>query len=202
MFFPPTRLATPDFMLRCYLPGDGAQVFEAVNSSVAHLFRFLDWAQTFPSIEAAEALVRGFHARYITGEDFLLPIWSPDGEELWGGTGFRLRDGGKESGIAEISMWIRESQAGRGLGSAVLKALIHWGFAEWGFERLYWRCRADNAASARAAEKAGMTLEARLRRQHPDHMGGHNIDTLFYAMLKSEWSDFPYSESLHPNYQP
>jgi ribosomal-protein-serine acetyltransferase len=187
-FFAPQRLNTPEFVLRAYQPGDGAHVFDAVNSSVQHLYRFLDWAQTFPTVEAAEALVRGFHARYITGVDYLLPIWSPDEQELWGGTGFRLRDLAIESGIAEISMWIRATQAGRGLGSAVLTSLLRWGFDVWGFERLYWRCRADNVASARTAEKAGMALEARLRRQHPNHAGGPNIDTLFFAALREEWN--------------
>jgi RimJ/RimL family protein N-acetyltransferase len=187
MFTPPTRLVTPDFILRWYQPGDGIHVYQAINSSLEHLGEFLGWANPFETVAAAEQLVRGFHASYLKNEDFLLPIWSPDEQELWGGTGFRLREGGLDSGNAEISMWIRANQAGKGLGTAVLKAMIGWGFTEWGFDRICWRCRVDNHASARTAEKAGMTLEARLRRQHPDHKGGPNVDTLYYAILKEEW---------------
>lgn len=189
MFIPPTRFVTPDFILRWYLPGDGAQMVEAVNSSLDHLDQFLGWANPFETLESAETLVRGFYSSYLKSEDFLLSIWSPDEQELWGGTGFRLREGPIGSGNAEISMWIRANQAGKGLGTAVLEAMLQWGFTEWGFDRLCWRCRVDNYASARTAEKVGLTLEARLRRQHPDHKGGPHLDTLYYAILKEEWNE-------------
>jgi len=83
-------------------------------------------------------------------------------------------------------MWIRADAAGKGLGTAVLRALLTWGFTEWPWERLAWRCDGRNLASRRTAEKAGLTHEGVLR-QHLLLADGSRRDTYLYAMLKADW---------------
>lgn len=182
----PERYVTDRFVIRCYRPGDGPMMAEAVNDSYEHLKTFMPWAKPDQSDEESEQLARSFRGRYLLAEDFVLGIFSPDEYQVLGGTGYHLREGGLDNRSAEIGMWIRATQAGQGLGTEVLRALIRWGFSAWPWERLSWRCSSLNHASRRTAEKSGMTLEGTLRARTrlPD---GSREDMLTFAILRSEW---------------
>lgn len=186
--FAPERYETSDFVLRSYDVGDGPLLAEAVNSSYDHLRAWMPWAKPHQSVEESEQLARKFRARYLLSEDFVIGVFSVDGRQLLGGTGFHLREGPISSACAEIGMFIRQGEAGRGLGTRVLRALVQWGFTEWPWQRLAWRCDRRNVASARVAEKAGLRLEGVLRGQ-PAHVGEGRRDTACYAVLESEWRD-------------
>lgn len=185
--FAPERYETADFVLRCYDSGDGPLLSDAVNASYEHLRTWMPWAKPDQSAEDSERSVRRFRARYLLAEDFVIGIFSADGRQLLGGTGFHLREGPLSSACAEIGMFIRQSEAGRGLGTRVLRALVDWGFADWPWQRLAWRCDQRNVASLRVAEKAGLRLEGVLRGQRA-HVGEGRRDTACYALTKAEWS--------------
>ena len=93
-----------------------------------------------------------------------------------------------------MGMFIRQSEAGRGLGTRVLAALLQWGFTEWPWLRLSWRCDERNKVSVRVAEKAGLRLEGVLRGQRAE-VGEGRRDTACYALTKSEWTTAHYPES-------
>lgn len=185
IFFAPERCATPQFVIRMYRPGDGPLLNEAVNASYDHLRRFMPWAKPYTSPDESEALARRFCAHYLTNHDFVLGIFSPDESRLLGGTGYHLRGKALDEHVAEIGMWIRSDVAGQGIGTAALRALLRWGFTDWSWQRIEWHCDAENTASARCAEKAGMKQEAHLRSYRVDHHG-NRCDMLIYAMLRDE----------------
>ena len=83
-------------------------------------------------------------------------------------------------------MWIRATEANRGWGTRVLSAMLDWGFGEWGWERLEWRCDTRNLASARVAIKNGLTLDGTLRSNALAPLGDRR-DTHVFGILKSEW---------------
>lgn len=184
-FFAPERHQTAGLVLRSYRPGDGAALSEAFNSSYDHLKDWMPWATSDQTVEDSEARAREFRAAYLTNTDFTLGIWSRDETRLWGGTGFHLRGGVVAAGVAEIGMWIRGSEAGRGLGTAALRAMLDWGFADWPWYRLSWHCDARNAASARTAEKAGMRHEGTLRGEKSD-VGEGRRDTLIFGLTSED----------------
>ena len=66
-----------------------------------------------------------------------------------------MREGALSCKCAEIGMVVRASEAGRGLGTRVLAAMLRGGFSEWPWLRLSWRCDDRNLASMRVAEKGG-----------------------------------------------
>jgi len=183
--FAPDRFESDSFVLRSYLPGDGAKLFEAVDSSREHLSRWMPWPKEYQQVEDGERRARISRGRYLLGENFTIAILPPDEGELWGGCGFHLRDSGLADRTADMGMWIRASHAGRGLGTEALRTLIRWGFSEWPWLRLSWHCDGRNVASRRVAEKAGMRQEGTLRShfQAPD---GERRDTLCYAILKED----------------
>ena len=105
---------------------------------------------------------------------------------MLGGSGFHLREGPLDSRRAEIGMWIRGSEAGTGLGTEALRGLLEWGFTEWPWRRLSWRCDTRNGASSRVAEKAGLLYEG-TRRQRDDGVDGTTCDAAMYGLLRSDW---------------
>jgi len=174
--FAPDRCETEGFVLRSYEPGDGLRLAVALNDSYEHLRHFLAWAQPETSVQSAEQRVRYFRAKWLLATDFVVAVVSTDGETILGGCGFHLRDGGLETGGAEIGMWIRRDAAACGLGTRVLVEMLRWGFDEWPWKRLTWECSPRNAASLRVAEKAGMERE------------GVRDGTVCFAALRSVWS--------------
>jgi RimJ/RimL family protein N-acetyltransferase len=183
-FIAPTECDTGEFLIRIYRPGDGAELARAVMESYDHLRPWMPWASPDVPVEESEVRVRGFVARYLQNEEFVLGVFQ--GSHQIGSTGFHLRGGPIGFGNAEIGMWIRASHAGQGLGTRVLQAMLKWGFEEWGWERLMWRCDSENLASARVAEKCGLTLEG-VMRSDAIGVGGDRRDTRVYAMLRAEW---------------
>ena len=183
-FIAPMRFETDEYVIRAYQLGDGVAMGESVRSSYEHLRPWMPWASQTQSAEESEALCRSMLAKYLQNEDYTLGIWK--GDKLLGGTGFHLRQGPRESRNAEIGMWIHQEAAGTGMGAAVLRAMLEWGFTEWSWERLVWRCDTKNIASSRVAEKCGLTLEGTFRKDARG-VDGNLRDTHVYAILANEW---------------
>jgi RimJ/RimL family protein N-acetyltransferase len=183
-FIAPLSWIDDGFTIRAYQPGDGPELCIATTSSYEHLRPWMPWATAEDSAEAAEVRGRRFAARYLLNEEFMLGIWI--GDQLVGGTGFHLRGGPLAMQNAEIGMWIRGSHAGQGLGTHVLRAMLQWGFEDWGWQRLSWHCDTRNHASASVARKNGMTLEG-TRRSDALDVEGNRRDTYIFSMLHDEW---------------
>jgi RimJ/RimL family protein N-acetyltransferase len=163
--FAPERHEADGFVLRSYDVGDGARLSEAVNESYDHLRPWMPWATPHQSLEDSESRVRQFRGRYLLPEDFAIAICSADESRLLGAAGFHPREGPISTGCAEMGMFIRQSEAGRGLGTKVLTSLLDWGFTAWPWLRLAWRCDLRNLASVRVAQKSGLRHEGILRGQ-------------------------------------
>ena len=182
----PASGKTPGFILRSCRSGDGPARLEATRGSYEHLRPWMPWAKEVETEEESERLVRMFRARWLLSEDFAIAICDLDDRRFLGTCGYHLREGPLSVKIAEMGMWIRVEEAGKGLGTAALRALLEWGFTEWPWERLSWRCDVENVASVRVAEKVGMVREGTLRQQ-ATLVGEARRDTACFAMLKSEW---------------
>jgi [ribosomal protein S5]-alanine N-acetyltransferase len=101
-------------------------------------------------------------------------------DEAVGSIGFVLRPD-VERVSAEIGYWIAEPFWGRGIATEALRAVTEHAIATHGLTRIYALPFAWNAASSRVLEKAGYTLEARLRRSAIKD--GKVTDQLQYAYI-------------------
>lgn len=63
--------------------------------------------------------------------------------------------------------------------------LMCFGMDEIGFERLVWRCIAQNQKSLRAAENLGFTYEGKWR--NAVIVDGAQYDIAWFSILKAEW---------------
>jgi RimJ/RimL family protein N-acetyltransferase len=74
---------------------------------------------------------------------------------------------------------------GNGYMLEALAHLVDWALAQPGVYRAWAFCDVDNPGSARVMEKAGMTLEGRLRRWHVcPELGDEPRDCWVYARVR------------------
>lgn len=85
----------------------------------------------------------------------------------------------------EIGYALHPGHQGRGLATEAAQALFRLGFDELGMHRIYGKCSARNASSARLMERLGMRREAHLRGTR--RAKGEWRDELIYAILAREW---------------
>jgi ribosomal-protein-alanine N-acetyltransferase len=103
--------------------------------------------------------------------------------ELIGNVGLR-RETAQEP-LADMGFELSPDHWGRGYATEAARAMVDWGFGEWGLDRVHAHCVSENAASARVLERVGMRLEARLR----DHQRfkGRFWGLSLYGLLRAEW---------------
>jgi ribosomal-protein-alanine N-acetyltransferase len=112
-----------------------------------------------------------------------LAITLADTGELIGNVGVRRETA--EEPLADMGFELSPDHWGRGYATEAARAMVDWGFGEWGLDRIHAHCVSENAASARVLERVGMRLEVRLR----DHQffKGRFWDLSLYGLLRSEW---------------
>jgi RimJ/RimL family protein N-acetyltransferase len=85
---------------------------------------------------------------------------------------------------AELGYIVAPEARGRGLGTAILRALTDWAFAATGVRRLRLVVDVDNAASLRVAERSGYAREGVMRSVH--FKGGRRVDAVLLSRLATD----------------
>jgi RimJ/RimL family protein N-acetyltransferase len=85
--------------------------------------------------------------------------------------------------VSDIGYWLAKPYWGRGIMTAVVKAMVEVAFGEFGVRRITAPIFALNIASARVLEKNGFLIEAPLlRRAYQRH--GQFYDATLYALVR------------------
>jgi RimJ/RimL family protein N-acetyltransferase len=86
---------------------------------------------------------------------------------------------------AELGYWFLREAWGKGYATESSAAMLELGFCSLGFHRVWGKCHAHNAASAKVMEKLGMTYEGTLR----EHvwLRDHFRSSRLYGMLEGEY---------------
>lgn len=148
-------------------------------------------------LAAAEAAHKGGAGRILLLErDNTLGRYAEPDFLQWAVT---LRESGTLAGVvnlhgvdeahccAETSYALSPAYRGAGLMPEALGAVLRFGFAQAGFNRICAEVLAGNAASVRVLEKCGFRREGILRRRY--RKDGCFVDAWLYAVLSSEFSD-------------
>lgn len=101
--------------------------------------------------------------------------------EAAGGLGLRLHDD-VSRGTAELGYWLAEPYWGKGIMTVAVLAMVGFGFDRFSLRRIEAPVFDRNIASARVLEKAGFSLEGRLRRAFIKD--GEVMDALLYAIVR------------------
>jgi ribosomal-protein-alanine N-acetyltransferase len=90
-----------------------------------------------------------------------------------------------EHARAELGYVLSREYWGKGLMPEAVRAVIRFSFGRMGLNRVEARCIAENTASARVMEKAGMTYEGTLRER--EFIKGAYRDMKLYSILRREY---------------
>ncbi len=82
---------------------------------------------------------------------------------------------------AELGYWLAEPYWGRGIATCAVRAMVEYAFGELALHRVHAEPFAPNLASARVLEKAGFSLEGRMRANA--YKDGSVVDQLLYAIV-------------------
>jgi RimJ/RimL family protein N-acetyltransferase len=116
---------------------------------------------------------------------FQWAVLLPADGRLIGNCGIRKRSA--DAREADIGFELDPGQWGRGYATELAATLLRFGFVELGLHRITAHCLAENTASARVLEKAGLRQEGRLREN--EWMWNRWWDTLLYGILEPEWRE-------------
>ncbi len=159
--------------------------WEAVHhyASDYEVVRFMPWGpNTEDDTKAFIARAMAHRAEQPRTAYELAVVRNADGR-LIGGCGLRITDAGELRG--SIGYCFSREVWGRGYATEVARALLGFGFEALGLHRIGAACDADNLASARVLEKAGMLREGRLREHQ--RLRGRWRDSFLYGLLDREW---------------
>jgi len=176
------ELETDRLLLRKMRPEDAEAMF--AYASDPEVTRYVLW-DTHGSIEESENFLRFANEGYQRGD--------------FGGWGLVLKASGAfigtcgmdagyapEHARAEFGYVLSHEHWGRGLMPEAVRRVIQFCFERMELNRVEARCIAENTASARVMEKAGMSYEGTLRER--EYIKGAYRDMKLYSILRSEYT--------------
>ncbi len=153
---PPEEIDLPDVgaRLRRHRPEDLDALQTAIEESRDHLRPWMPWADQ--SREDTATFLRGAVERWDDGEEFgYLLVDGADGTVLGGG-GLHRRVG---PGAIEIGYWRRASAGGRGVVTALARALTDVACSMPDIDRVEIHCDEANTTSAAIPRRLGYALD-------------------------------------------
>jgi len=179
----PDQLETERLLIRAPRPGDGAAGNAAIRESEAELRPWMPWVHPLPSPDDTEQVYRQMAAQWLTRESLPLILLRKEDGLFVGGSGLMCRDWSVP--FFEIGYWVRTSLQGQGYITEAVRAQTRFAFDMLGARRVEIRMDARNMLSTRVAERAGYTLEGRLRHFVRD-VEGKLADLLIYALTAED----------------
>ncbi len=176
------RIATARLVLREFVVADWTEVLAYQRD--ARYLRYYPWT------DRTEADARDFVQMFLDQHaeqqrrKFQLAITLPDDGRLIGSCGVRRKP--ENDWEADIGYELAPEHWGKGYATEAARAMVQFAFDDLGVHRVSSWCIADNTASARVLEKAGLQLEGRLREN--EYFKERWWDTLVYGLLASDWS--------------
>jgi RimJ/RimL family protein N-acetyltransferase len=140
---------------------DAGDIEQAIEESRGELRQFMAWAHAPPSVAAQRARIADAIRSHWTGGDQVFCLYLSPGDVLAGMAGMHRRMLNPKG--LEIGYWVRSRFAGQGLCTRAVRAMIVYGFAYLGLERISCGYDQANVGSARVNDKCGFIPEGVLR---------------------------------------
>ncbi|MCW5849908.1 MAG: GNAT family N-acetyltransferase [Anaerolineae bacterium] len=180
----PDAFETERLLIRSPLPGDGPALNEAVVESLDSLRPWMPWAQTAPTVEEEEEIVRKGRLRFLERSDLWLLLFLKGTNIVVGGSGLHRIDW--DVPRFEIGYWCRSRFEGQGYITEAVRAITAFAFTTLGAQRVMIRMDTRNVRSRAVAERAGYVLEGE-ERHDARAVDGTLRNTLVFSMLPDEF---------------
>ena len=154
---PPERIDADGIVLRRPRAADGDALAAAITASLEHLRPWMAWADdeaTTPERREAhfERCERGWEG----GSDFAFLVLDPEEQAVLGGCGLHRRVGPR---AIEIGYWVHADHGGRGIATALARALTGAALALPDVDRVEIHCDEANVRSAAVPRRLGYRLD-------------------------------------------
>ena len=170
-------ISTSRLLLRPLSFSDVPALFDAIESSRAHLERWLPWASAVKGHGDLRIFVDRCQRQNSDGAAHR-GIFEPDGR-LAGH--MSIEDLVAANRAAEFGYWIRADRAGRGYATEAAQAILPWGFRNLDLHRVSAYVDVENAPSAHVLEKCGFAREGIVR--HRVHDGVSWRDHFIFGLI-------------------
>ena len=176
-----TELRTPRLLLRPLREADAPALFAIFSDpGVMRYWSTPPWE----SIDRADAMIARDLRAMAAGEHVRLGVQRPADDTILGVcTLFAFAPTCRR---AEVGYCLASNAWGQGYMNEALQALLEFGFAELGLNRVEADIDPRNTRSARSLEKLGFTREGYLRERWI--VGEEVSDTALYGLLASDWN--------------
>lgn len=134
-------------------------------------------------ISESAASIAKWLARYAAGGCYHWCIALKDTDELIGVIDLLRFD--EENSSCSFAYMLAEKFWGRGYGTEALRAVIDFGFAEMGLERIEADHMTENVASGAVMRKAGMVYQCMVPGKYEKN--GKVYDAAVYAITRQQW---------------
>ena len=172
-----------NLVLRFIQPEEAEALFALVDRNRAYLRERLNWVdkETEPR-NSLETIQKRIEAATVPKRlEFGIYLDS----QLVGSMGFN--EISMRNKFGEIGYWLTEELQGQSIMTDCVRALVTYGFAEVGLNRIEIRCSPTNLKSEAIPKKLGFTYEGTARGRY--FLYDHFEDSKVYSMLASEWKN-------------
>ena len=181
-FSPPSFQYDRCVGIRRFRPEDVPLLFEATRESIGSLCQWMVWCHAGYTMEDCAAFVSACAEKWNRGESHSFVVYDVRDGTFLGSAG--LNQINQTHRVANLGYWVRNSQAGRGIGTAALRLVARFGLQELHFNRLDILVPVGNRSSQRVAQKAGAKQEGILRNRLV--IQGKSHDAVVYSMVAED----------------
>jgi RimJ/RimL family protein N-acetyltransferase len=157
----PSELRGPRVLLRPWRADDAEQLFAAIDESRDHIRPWMTWVDNNRTVDDVRDYCVRSQASWLLRTELALGIFDAASERCLGGTG--LHDPDWQLRAFETGYWLRLTVVGHGYATDSTQLLADFALSHLQARRISLHCDARNDANHRVAERAGFTLEGRLR---------------------------------------
>jgi ribosomal-protein-alanine N-acetyltransferase len=178
---PRTILETERLLLRPWERGDWPAIHELMSDPRVARYAFIPVTTEEATIALVERVVTDSPKRFPRG--FVITL--ADTEQVIGTCRLALLTEG--NGQGDIAYHLLHSHWGHGYATEAARALIAYGFDDFGMHRIGTTVRPENTASWRVLEKIGMRREGHQRLHRWDWVAEEWVDSYLYAIVEDEY---------------
>lgn len=190
----PDRIEGDRIVLRVLQPGEGNELWEAIEESREHLRPWQEWPRWHKSPRHSELAVRRSRINFFRREVITYGIWHRATGQLLGRV--QLEDINWRMRTFGLGYWLRASALGHGFVTEAAMLACRLAFEQLGALRLSILVDSANERSAAVARRLEFREEGRLRNERLNS-AGQPQDTLVFGLARDHYFKRSYLNPLN-----
>ncbi|MDR6551817.1 GNAT family N-acetyltransferase [Paenibacillus qinlingensis] len=178
----PDEFHTERLVIRMAKPGDGKEVFEAVNASMDELKPWLKFVQNELTEYDMELAVREAHVQFLSRESLRFLVFLKETGQFVATSSLHNIDWDVRK--FEIGYWVNTRFSCKGYMTEAVKAICDFACNQLQARRLEIRCDTKNTRSKLIPERLHFELEGTIKNEDLSADGSEWRDTFIFAKIQ------------------